>query len=193
MSIFDLLFIGAFVATLAMTAMAGIALVRRRRAQAVTGLRRLGLFLGGYLGIVIAVSLASPRRVVPMGEDQCFDDWCIAVVKARHLSKNDSQTCEVTLRVSSRARRVTQRERDVRVYLLDGRGTRYDPIADPAADRFDIPLKPQEAANATRSFELPADARDLFLVVSHEGWFPSAFIIGDSESLFHKPTVVRLE
>jgi hypothetical protein len=29
--------------------------------------------------------------------------------------------------------------------------------------------------------------------VSHEGWFPGNLVIGDSESLFHKRTAVRLE
>ena len=37
------------------------------------------VFWAIYLCVVIAVSLSTPRREIAMGEDRCFDDWCIAV------------------------------------------------------------------------------------------------------------------
>jgi hypothetical protein len=40
---------------------------------------------------------------------------------------------------------------------------------------------------------VPVDARDPVLVATHGGWFPGLFTIGEPGSLFHKPTVVRLE
>jgi hypothetical protein len=161
--------------------------------QAIAILRLLGILVGVYLGIVILVSLASPRRVLSIGDDQCWDDWCIAVIKVRRKPVEDCQEYEVPLRLSSRARRRAQRERGVQVYLMDDRGRCYDAVHDADAVPFDVLLQPQEKVNTKRVFNLPADARDSVLVVSHEGWFPGLFIIGDSESLFHKRTVVRLE
>jgi hypothetical protein len=193
MTVFDLLFVAVFLAAVVLLVLAGVTALRGRRAPALALLCRLGIMAGVYLGIVILVSLVSPRRVLNRGEEQCWDDWCIAVTDAHRQPAADGQSYEVTLRVSSRARRRAQRERGVRVYLMDDRGRCYDAVSDPAAVAFDTLLQPQEAVTATRVFHLPAEAQAPVLVVAHEGWFPGLFIIGDSGSLFHKPTVVRLD
>jgi hypothetical protein len=193
MTVFDLLFIAVFVATVALVGLAGLAALRRRRAHAIALLRRLGILAAVYLAVLILVSLVSPRRVLNLGEEQCWDDWCIAVTNTRRERAQDAQSYAVTLRVSSRARRRAQRERGVRVYLMDNRGRCYDAVPDAAEVPFDILLEPQEAVDLRRVFHLAADAEDPVLVVAHEGWFPGLFIIGDSGSLFHKRTAVRLE
>jgi hypothetical protein len=191
MTIFDLVFIAVFFTALAMLVATGLAAVRRRRALALARLRRLGILAGGYLGIVVLVSLVTPRRVLKIGDEQCWDDWCIAVTDAQRQAADGTQSYVVTFRVSSRARRRVQRERDVYVYLMDDRKNCYDPVPDNDAVAFDVQLQPQDGVDTTRRFDLPADARDPVLVVSH-GWGPGKFVIGDSESLFHKRTVVRL-
>jgi hypothetical protein len=76
---------------------------------------------------------------------------------------------------------------------MDGQGRRYDPVPDPDAIPFDALLQPQESMTTTREFDLPVDAQDPVLVATHGEGFPGWFIIGDSGSLFHKRTVVRLE
>jgi hypothetical protein len=45
----------------------------------------------------------------------------------------------------------------------------------------------------TRRFQVPANCRELGLVLARDNWFPGLFIIGDSVSLFHKRTVVRIK
>jgi len=193
MTIFDLVFVVVFLATVVMLVAAAVAAARRRRASATATLRKLGVFVGVYLGVVILVSLVTPRRVLSVGDDQCWDDWCIAVAKVRRTVTGNAVSYEVTLRVSSRARRRPQRERGVQVYLMDDRGRSYDPLPDQSAVPFSILLQPTEAVDVTRRFELPLDAHAPVLVVSHGGGFPGIVIIGDSESLFHKGTVVRLD
>jgi len=192
MTIFDLLFIAVFFATAISLSVAAYSALRGRRPRAIAILRWLGVYLGAYFGVLILVSLASPRRVVRVGENQCWDDWCIAVTDVRRQPASAVVSYVVTLRVSSRARRRAQRERGVQVYLTDDRGRRYEPALDNAAIPFDVLLQPQEAINTTRVFEAPIDSHDLVLVVSHGGGFPVCCIIGESESLFHKSTVVRL-
>jgi hypothetical protein len=193
MTIFDLLFITVFFGAVGMLVVAGLAALRGRRTRALAILGRLGLLVGVYLGIVMVVSLVSPRRVLNLGDEQCSDDWCIAVTDVRRRPAEDAQSYAVTLRVWSRARRRAQRERGVQVYLMDNRGRCYDPVPDASATPFDILLQPQEAVNITRVFHLPADAQEPVLVFSRAGWTPGLFVIGDSGSLFHKPTVMRLE
>src|SRR5579871_6086640 len=62
MTIFDLLFIVVFFAVIVMLVLAGVAALRGRRARAIAISRWLGIVAGLYLGIVILVSLISPRR-----------------------------------------------------------------------------------------------------------------------------------
>jgi hypothetical protein len=193
MTLFDLLFLGFFFTTVVMLVAAAVSALRRRRARATALLRWLGTFVAAYLGVVILVSLVSPRRVLDVGDEQCFDDWCIAVTDVRREPSGAGVRYALTLRVSSRARRRPQRERGIGVYLMDDRGRCYDPVPDPEEVPFDVLLRPGEAVNITRVVEVPAEAERPVLVVSHGGGFPGCFIIGDSESLFHKRTVVRLD
>lgn len=141
------------------------------------------------------VSLLSPRRFVDVGDDQCSDDWCIAVTSAGRSPGDTGGAYDVTFRLSSRARRVAQRERFVVAYLRDARGRRYDPDSRAADVPFDVRLEPQQAVTATRRFRVPADAHDLGVIIAREGDIPlpRCCIIGDEGSLFHKKTVVRLE
>ncbi|HZV06683.1 MAG TPA: hypothetical protein VE999_16500 [Gemmataceae bacterium] len=193
MTIFDLLFIVVFFAVIVMLVLAGVAALRGRRARAIAISRWLGIVAGLYLGIVILVSLISPRRELQVGDDQCWDDWCLTVTNVRRTPAENAIRYMVTIRISSCARRVAQRGRGTQVYLVDDRGRRYDPVPDPDAVPFDILLQPQEAVSTTRAFEIPADAHDPVLIATHGEGFPGWFIIGDTGSLFHKKTVVLLE
>ncbi|MGE0886803.1 MAG: hypothetical protein AB7P14_25060 [Blastocatellales bacterium] len=193
MTIFDLLFIAVFFATVILLVAAALSAIRGRRRKAFVTLRWLAIFLGVYFGILILVSLFSPRRVLNIGDKQCWDDLCIAVTKVRQVPKTSVNSCLITFELSSRARRRAQRELGLNVYLLDERGRRFDPLPNKDDVPFDVLLQPQAIISATRSFEIPADARNLVLGVSHSGRFPACCIIGEPESLFHKRTVVKLD
>ena len=57
---------------------------------------------------------------------------------------------------------------------------------------LDVLLEPEQIVMVARTFRIPADARQLSLVVAHESGIPMHwFIIGRSP--FDKSTVVRLE
>jgi hypothetical protein len=74
--------------------------------------------------------------------------------------------------------------------MRPGEARCLDPSPDPAATPLDVLLEPGEAVE----FTVPDDARDVGLVVAHEGsfCFPGCFIIGDDGNPLHKPTVVPL-
>ncbi len=192
MTFFDLLFIVVFLTTIALLAWAIVGAARKRRAIAVRALRRLGILLGIYFGALVAASLLTPQEVLLVGEDRCWDDWCMAVSEVRQSHGKGRILYEVTLRISSRARRRAQRGRYTYVQLIDSHGRHYDPQPAPNVIPFDVLLKPGESRTTLRTFDLPSDARDPVLSMSHGGSFPSMIIIGDSQSLFHKPTVVQL-
>src|SRR5678815_3047981 len=91
-----------------------------------------------YFAIVILASLLAARRVYEIGDTQCFDDWCIGVTEARRSAPGEPY--DVSLRLSSRAKRVPMGEKGTVVYLTDAEGRRYDPLPDSAAVPFDLSL-----------------------------------------------------
>jgi hypothetical protein len=194
MGLFDLLFLLLVLASLAaLIAVIGRAVRGRFRTAA---LLYAGYFggLALYLGIVVAVSVTSPQRVLALGEDLRSDDWCIAVDEATRSGSPARQICTVTLRLSSRARGVAQRENGVVVYLVDEKGRRFDAAADPCAVPFNVLLQPGQSVTTTRTFEVSGASGALAAVVGREGLnrLPGLFIIADDSSLLHKPTIVRL-
>ena len=192
MSVFDLLFIAVFLATITTLIAAAVAAVRGRRAKAASILRGLGAAIGAYFAIVIVVSLASPRREFRVGEARCYDDWCIAVENVKQTPSAAGIAYRVTFRVSSRARRVSQHEYGLDVYLTDNAGNRFDPKSAVDAPPFSVLVKPGDSVETTRIFNVPAQAHDLDLIIGHTGVFPGCCIIADEGSLFHKPAILRI-
>ena len=210
MTIFDLIFILVFLITLATIIRIAYLLIRQRWQQALRITKMLGALLGLYFATVIVVSIASPQRVIPMHQDRCFDDWCVAVehvdvvssiASVPTASRAQGAFYVVNLRVSSRARRVSQRAPDGVVYILDDLGRRFDvseagqrayEAVNGATSPIDTLMSPSSSFTTVCVFDVQTESKNLGLVVQHvirPGWF----IIGDSASIFHKRTVMRLE
>lgn len=194
MSLFDLLFLlivlatGVTLAAVAITAFTG----RRRAAAGLLG--GYGLCLALYLGVVAAVSLASPQRILARGEDRCYDDWCIAVVDAARVEQPGGIRYVVLLRLSNRGRGTPQRENGIVAYVLDEQGRRFDPIPDPTQAPFNTLIEPGRPVATTRTFGVSGAVGQPVLVIEHAGAsrFPGLFIIGDESSLFHRLLIARL-
>jgi hypothetical protein len=182
MRIFDLLFIALVLLFVVTLITAAIAAVRGRRAQALRVLRRLAFGVAIYMAIVLVVSAMTKPRMVIEGEPQCNDDWCIAVDGARTFPNGSSEDYDVTLRVYSRALRVTQREYGASVYLKDSQGRKFYPEIDPNQPPLSVQLGPGELVITHRTFQLPQGAHDVSLIVAHGG-FPGCFVIGENDWL----------
>lgn len=189
MTLFDLLFIVLFLTAVCVLVSCLVSVLRGRAAQAGRRLRTLGVAVLFYMAIVVGVSLLAPRRVVAVSEDQCSDDWCIAVLGA---TRTGDSAVAVGFRIASRARRVTQRERFVVVYLRDSDGRRYDPDPAPGQPPFDVELGPGAVVGTQRVFHVPPHAAGLGIVFTRAGDipFPRCCIIGTG--LFHKDPVVLI-
>jgi hypothetical protein len=189
-SIFDLLFIAAVLATVATLIGVAFIAIRGQGARALALLRRWLICAAAYFAVVVLASVFRPRTVLNLGGRRCFDDWCIAVENVNRQPTGGDVRYLVTLRLSSTARGVSQRENGVVVYLADDRGRRYDPTPNESAEPMNVLLGPQESTTVTRIFEVPADARRLGLAIGHEGGFPIGWFIIGYETWFHKPTLV---
>src|ERR1700722_20403188 len=104
-----------------------IALARRERVRVRKGLIWLVGVWVIYLGVLIGTSLLQPRRVVPMGQDQCYDEMCFAVMAVEEVPRylgltgvgDGSRLVRVTVRVTNRGRGKAESEGLIRAYLVD--------------------------------------------------------------------------
>ena len=207
MSLFDLLFL-VLMATVIITVGRVLYLsIRGRFRPAGKALIRLLLFVVLYILVLVGFSMAQPQTQVPIGVPQCFDDWCITVQQAARqdaigTTRAGGTFWIVTVSVSSRAKGRPQRETDVRVYLTDDGGRRFDVSA--AGHRAlegqglaGLPLTtfvaPSSSFESRLVFDVPKDARHLNLVKTSWSWVPFRLIIADPQSWLHRPTVVPLD
>lgn len=190
MTIFDLLFVVLFLTSCVTFITSAVLWMRGNRPRAVRIQKTYGICFLIYMGIVAVVAIATPQRIVHVGEARCFDDWCITVKGTTGEAPNYT----VTFELSSRAKRISQREKGVQAYLMDAQGRRFDPAPDASASPFDVLLGPGQSVETSRSFTLPGGVRDVGVVVAHEGsfCFPGCFIIGEDGNPLHKPAIVPL-
>lgn len=176
MTVFEPLFLLLAAAAL-ITLAAALAFAATGRLQRA---RRLGWRLlmsaAVYMSIVIVVSAFTPRAFRQIGEQICFEDWCVTV---QHVARETPTTFLVSLRLSSRARRVPQGERGTNLYIVDGAGLEYAPVS--VQVPFDHLLQPGESIEASRTYSVPPDATALTLVYRRDRGFPiGSFIIGEN-------------
>ena len=207
MSLFDLLFLLCFAAAVITVCRIGYLALRRRFRAAGRIFIRLTVCVAVYMLVLIGFSLAEPQREVPIGTPRCFDDWCITVEQsARQAAIGTTRAAGtfrvVTLRVSSRAKRITQRENDLYIYLIDESGRRFEisPSGQQALAQAGLagePLTsfvgPGGSFESRVAFDVPPDARHLGLIKASHGWFPVRLIIGEPQSWLHRPTIVPIE
>lgn len=195
MSLFDLLFIAAFLATVGTLMVASTFAIRRQGARALRILGVLAVCGAGYLLAGMVVSFLKPQRIIAVGEPWCFDDWCLSVQNVSRAPALSSVSYQVELRIFSRARRVSQRAKGAWVYLLDDRGRRYSPDPDPSAVPLNVLLRPGESVTTSRVFRVPEGIHHLGLITGHGGPYcgpMNILIIGGARCLFGKPTMIKI-
>ncbi len=192
MNLFELLFLALAFTTIVFLAAALLLALSGRMAGSRRILQRLAGGAVIYFAIVIMVSLVAPRRVLNLGDAQCFDDWCISAVSSAKSPAAGGVAYLVNLRIASRARRASQRELNLAVYLTDEDNHRYDATPRPADTPLDSLLEPGQSIDVSRLFAVPLAARDVSLVIRHEGGFPIGWFIIGYDSWFQKPPLVRL-
>lgn len=205
MTLSDLLFLVAMLSTVGATLRIAYLLLRKRRAQAGRAARRWAIFAGVYCAALLVTSMLQPRAVVALGEPRCFDEWCVAVDGAtRRASIGGSRArgdyVIVSTRILNRGRGRRQRERDVYALLRDEHGaTRRQTVDGQAAlirstggaSQLTDSIDAGASERVELVFDVPSDAQSFQFMVAH-AWFPHALIIGDAESVFHRPAVVEL-
>jgi hypothetical protein len=192
MNIFEPLFLLLVLVTIVTALTAAVLAVAGRGHRAGRLLKRLGAGLAVYMLVVIAATAVLPRREYRLGENQCFDDWCIAVVDAHRATPPTGSSYEVSLRLSNRGKRRPMGEKGTVAYLVDEQGRRYDARADAGTVPFDTILQPGTSAISRIRFDAPGTGT-LGLVYTHEHGFPIGWFIISEGGWFSKPPIMRLE
>lgn len=188
MTLFDLLFLLVFFATLVTLITAAVFSLRGQQARAGKTVLGIAIFLAVYMAIDIGVSLATPRHFVDLGQRHCYDDWCVTVLQA-----TQTPAFSVKLRVSSDAKRVTQAAPDTIVLLEDSAGKRYPSRLAAGQPGFDTRIGPGESFETVHEFDVPAGVHIAGLVVRHGTFGPALFVIGEDAALFHPPMLYRID
>ena len=198
----SLIFLGSVLFFLVLLGRIALSVLRGHRDHLRGTARLLAGYVAGYAALLLAVALMMPRRTLPQGVRECFDDWCVAGIGAVTSGAAQVPGCDGgnvwigTLEVSSDAKRVRQRAADAAATLEDLSGHRYPPCAAPpqgagGMHQLRDELGPGGAFRVTLAFSLRAGARPAGFVISH-GAFPGALIIGDDQSLLHRPTLLAV-
>jgi hypothetical protein len=205
MSVFDLLLVFSVFAVLLALLGLLLALITRRWALSKRLALALLIYISIYALLLIGVALLSPQKVLAMHQLRCFDDWCASVERVELQPAIGTVQAQgifylVTVQVTSKAKRISQRALDANVYLLDEYGTRYDrsiegqpalEAAGQAGQPLDSLVEAGGAFTHTAVFDLPFGITQPGMVITH-GAFPGVIIIGEDQSFLHKPTIVRL-
>lgn len=196
MSIFDLLFLLVFLASVVTLVTVAVFAIRGRGARALKVVAAWGMCAVAYLAIGFAVSYAKPQEILRAGEPWCFDDWCLVVDQVSRTPAPPQVSYNIQFRIYSRAGRVTQRANGAWIYLIDERGHRYSPQANPSTVPLDVVLRPNESVAAPRVFQVPADVHTLGLITGHGGGYCGAMsilIIGGGGCWFNRPAMIRIQ
>lgn len=161
----------------------------------------LFMWVGVYAILLIGISLRSNEHVLTLNENTCFDDWCVAVVDvSKKTYQNNLDDYYIKLRISSKAKRVSQKPDHPNIFLADSLGKHNEDFA--AKSQFEkengiqkpinSPVQPQSSYDTFLVFRTVHDATNKRLVIN-EGSFPVQLMIGDRESFLYKDTIFEIQ
>lgn len=172
----------------------GVSLRRGERERVRQGIAWLTGAWMVYLCVLVGVSLSQRQRVVGMGEPQCFDEMCFTVTGVEvpgFLIRDGRRLVRVSVRVTNRGRKA-ESEGSIRAYLVDGQGRRWEESAGINGVGLTARVTGGDSVTSEPVFKVAGNAKGLGLVFTHGRWQPGLLVIGDSDSLLHRRTVVEL-
>jgi hypothetical protein len=200
-TIYDLAFVLLVLGSAACAIVICILLLRGRvRSAGRWALTGISVWLG-YLVLGSLIAVATPQRVVPMGQERCFDEMCFRVAAAERIpSANGADPrrmiYKVTIEETNRSRGRAERERRVGSSLVDSSNARYWPVAGGNAGQagLDTTLESRETLAVTQVFEVPSTASELGVVIDHSyALNPGRIKAGDEDHVLHKPTKMLIQ
>ena len=172
-----------------------LSLARGRLTEAYKHALSLAVVAGMYLLLLLSVSLIQKQKVIAVGQDQCFQNMCFAIVGIEHVPSlvtgDDAHVERVSIRVTNRGSSADA-DTGIEAYLLDSRGRLSEPLAGLSGNRLNGRLAPHAQMLSQPMFRVAKDSAGLGIVLTHGSWQRRRLTIGDSDSLAHRRTIVAL-
>ena len=173
-----------------------VSLAKRERAKALRNFMWVVGIWVVYMAVLLLASRMQPQKVVAIGQDQCFDEMCFAVTGVQELPgfliQDGSRLVRVSVRISNHGREKTQSEGLIQAYLIDKQGRRWAESTAVSGVRLTARVAAGDSVMSQPVFKVAKDASGLGLVFTHGQRQPGVLVIGDSDSLLHRRTVVWL-
>jgi hypothetical protein len=173
-----------------------ISLVRREHRKAARHSLWIVAVWVVYMTILLGTSLRQPQKVVALGQDRCFDEMCFAATRVQelpgYLIRDGSRLIRVSVRISNHGKEKMQSEGLIRAYLIDRQGRRWEESTAVSGVQLTAKVAAGDSVMSQPVFKVPGDATGLGLIFTHGQRQPGVLVIGDSDSLLHRRTVVWL-
>jgi hypothetical protein len=187
---------------------------RRFRGATKVGITTLGAIVAWPV-LVGLVSAITPQTIVKLGDSYCDDIRCIGIESLEKETRGSQTLYKIKVRLFSDANTVKVSFGNVSLFLQDESGRRFPMIDDPSVTPYDTYLEPQQSIETTLTFDVAADAKELFLTkgprtaptsanrASVGGKQPPFFApvfgvwfyvasLGNDAHFLHKPTMLRV-
>jgi len=173
-----------------------ISLLRDERAKAVRHSLWIVAVWMIYMAVLIGVSLTQPQKVVALGQNRCFDEMCFAVTGMQelpgYLIQDGSRLIRVSVRISNHGKEKRQSEGLIQAYLIDRQGRRWEESTAVSGVQLTAKVAAGDSVVSQPVFKVAGDATGLGLIFTRGQRQPGVLVVGDSDSLLHRRTVVWL-
>lgn len=172
-----------------------VSLFRRERAKALYGLAWIvGVWLV-YLAVLLAFSLRQKQRIVAIGQPQCYDEMCFTVTGVSDvpglLAQDQRRLLRVSIEITNKGHK-PEGEGLIQAYLIDAQGRLWGEQPGLSGVRLTVKVPPGQSVISQPVFAISQNSTGLKLIFTHGHWQPGVLVIGNSDSLLHKRTVVPL-
>jgi hypothetical protein len=172
-----------------------VSLARGRGAEAARHVAWIAMVSGAYVLVLLGVSEFQRQRVVGLGQDQCYGAMCFAVVGVDEVpglvAGDDGRVVRVAIRVSNHGH-AAESEGRIEAYLVDSKGREWAPLPGLSGNRLNSRVAGGSEMVSQPLFRVAEDSESLALVLTHGNWQPGRLVVGDSDSVGHRRTVVPL-
>lgn len=172
-----------------------ISLLRRELKRALSGLAWIILIWAAYLAALLGVSLHQKQRVIAIGQPQCYDEMCFTVTGVSTVpglpAQDQRRLLRVSIAITNRGHK-PESEALIQAYLIDDQGHLWGEEPGLSGVRLTVKVPPGQSVVSQPVFAISESATGLKLVFTHGHWQPGVLVIGNSDSLLHKRTVVPL-
>lgn len=172
----------------------GISFVQQQRRKAVRHAGSIMAVWVIYLATLISVSLLQPQKFVAVGTPQCYDEMCFTVLGFDEVPGyllHGSKLVRVKVGIANRGHK-SESESRIRAYLIGKQGSGWHEVPGLSGVRLTVRVPAGGSTVSEPVFKVDSDGVPEGLVFTHGQWQPGVLVIGDSDSLFHRPTVARL-